>query len=75
MAFLSECDQCGQNDDHPKVVTSDGGNFHHDCVNAKLRAQLVESNDEVAKVIEACEGGLKGDKLREKILKIHGEKA
>lgn len=68
MGFVSSCDQCGQSDDHPKVLVSDGGSFHHDCVNFQLKQQLVESNDKVAAIIEACEGGMKGDDLRDFIL-------
>lgn len=70
MAANSTCDQCGASDDHPKVVTTDRGTFHHDCLPFALKQEFKESSEVLAKVIEACEGGLKGDKLRDKITKL-----
>jgi hypothetical protein len=67
------CEQCGKSDDHPKVVTSDAGNFHHDCLPFRLKEKLVE-NPLVAKIIEAAEGGKRGQDLRDHIASLHEEK-
>lgn len=67
------CKQCGQTDDHPKVhvasMGAPGGEdivYHHDCLPYDLRQQVVDSaeGDSGKNIIEACEGGLKGDDLR-----------
>ena len=74
--YVSQCVQCGQSDDHPKVIAATLAGqsviLHHDCLPHDLREQLVQ-NDQAKAVIEACEGGLKGDKLREQIAAIHAE--
>lgn len=69
---VSRCDQCGQVDDHPKVHVSDGGTFHHDCVSADLRAQLVQ-DDRARQIVELAESGIHGDELRARIIAIHEE--
>jgi len=62
------CEQCGQNDDHPKVhiglVTK-----HHDCLSAaeerELRdsAQEKDSGPKASAVIDACKKGARGEEL------------
>lgn len=69
----SRCDQCGQVDDHPKVHAEPQGTFHHDCLSVDLRAQIVSTSDTAAAVVEACEGGLRGDKLLAHIDSLHQE--
>jgi hypothetical protein len=61
---ITRCKHCGQSDDHPKVIVSDGEVFHHDCVDSDLREALVNSNPNVAQIIAAAEGGTHGDDLR-----------
>lgn len=72
MRAQTTCDHCGQTDDHPKahigLVTK-----HHDCLSADEKRTLVESTQtkgapKASAVIEACEGGARGDKLLDKIL-------
>lgn len=62
----TQCEQCGQVDDHPKVhigtVTK-----HHDCLAFAEREMVLGSNEATpgaaAAIIEACEGGTRGDEL------------
>jgi hypothetical protein len=67
---ISRCDQCGQADDHPKVHAEPQGTFHHDCLSADLRQQVIDSAPLGQAVIEACEGGLRGDALRDHIVNV-----
>lgn len=66
------CDQCGQTDDHPKVhigaITK-----HHDCLSYTEKAMVAESSPVAAKIIEACEGGKRGEKLLAHIESLHTE--
>jgi hypothetical protein len=65
---LSTCEQCGQEDDHPKVhigaITK-----HHDCLSAAeeraLRdsAQEKDSGPKASAIIDACKKGTRGEKL------------
>jgi hypothetical protein len=84
MGNISQCETCGKNDDHPKahVLVADpvqglvAKTFHHDCIPFAIKEQLLANEDpHINKVIEACEGGLKGDKLREAIQDKLGAKA
>jgi hypothetical protein len=69
---LSECEQCGQIDDHPKVhigvITK-----HHDCLSAAeeqmLRdsAQEKDSGPKASAIIDAAKKGARGAKLVELI--------
>lgn len=69
---LSRCDQCGQVDDHPKAHFNTGETFHHDCLPYDKRAEVLEAGGELAQaVLEACEGGKKGDELRAHIFSLH----
>ena len=72
---VTRCQQCGQSDDHPKVIVSDGGTFHHDCVSADLRDALVASNPEVGEIIAAAQAGTHGDDLRSFILSLPAAEA
>lgn len=63
------CDQCGQTDDHPKLHYG-AETFHHDCTPARIRAEVPPR---VVEIIEAAEGGTRGDKLRAHIAKLHKE--
>ena len=64
----SRCDQCGQVDNHPKVLSFPSGNvYHHDCLNADLKQEVIDSNEHGQKVIEAASSGKHGDELRELI--------
>jgi hypothetical protein len=65
------CAQCGQTDDHPKVHFGDGDSKHHDCLSYAEKAQVVESSDVAAKIIEACVGGKRGEKLLAHIESLH----
>ena len=64
----SECDQCGQVDDHPKVHIGEITK-HHDCLSAaeerQLRgsAQEKDSGPKASAVIDACKQGARGDEL------------
>lgn len=62
----TRCDQCGQNDDHPKVHVG-SGTWHHDCLPADEKAMVVESSPEAAGIIAACEDGLRGPDLLDHI--------
>jgi len=61
---IATCIGCGQTDDHPKhrIALRDGSEviWHHDC-------HAIATGDEVSAAIAAK--GLKGDKLREHIVK------
>jgi hypothetical protein len=67
------CEQCGQVDDHPKVHIGAGRTVHHDCLSVAERAMVIGSSDTAAAVVEACEGGLRGDQLLEHIESLHNE--
>ena len=60
------CDHCGQTDDHPKaniLGPEEANTFHHDCLSKRTRDLVVESSPVAAAIVEACEGGLRGDDL------------
>jgi hypothetical protein len=67
----TKCVDCGQLDDHPKVVTPlPDEYFHHDCLPPRARHELMQ-HPKAAQVIKACEKGKKGDALRAHIAKLH----
>ena len=70
---VSRCDQCGQSDDHPKVHVYNGGTFHHDCLSADLRADVIASAPHAEAIIQAAESGVRGDDLRAHIFALHEE--
>jgi hypothetical protein len=65
----SQCEQCGQVDDHPKahITFVDGTvkSVHHDCLSHSERAMVIGSQGDHAaeKIIKACEGGKRGPDL------------
>lgn len=69
----TQCEQCGQTDDHPKIHFGDGATKHHDCLSYTEKAMAVESSDVAAKIIDACEGGKRGPKLLAHIESLHTE--
>lgn len=66
------CDHCGQTDPDPKVHIGEVTK-HHDCLSAGEKAQVVGSSDVAAKIIAACEGGKRGEKLLAHIESLHKE--
>jgi hypothetical protein len=70
---VTRCDQCGQSDDHPKVHSFEGGTWHHDCLSADRKADLIASAPHAAAIIAAAESGTRGDDLRAHILDLHKE--
>lgn len=61
--FQTQCDQCGQSDDHPKW--SDGTvQKHHDCMSISERNFVSSTSPRAAEIIAACIDGLRGDELR-----------
>ncbi len=72
----SQCAQCGQVDDHPKVHvgTLAGGideTLHHDCLPYHLQQQLVRDTEHGAAIIAAAQSGTRGDALRDVITQLH----
>lgn len=70
----TQCSQCGQTDDHPKVHVGDDTR-HHDCLSAAQKAMVVDSSSVAAGIIDACEGGLRGPDLLAHIEAVHAEGA
>ena len=68
---LSTCDQCGVEDDHPKVHSSEGATHHHDCLPAAAKFAMIASSPQAAAIIEAAESGTHGDELRKLIVDLH----
>lgn len=66
------CEQCGQTDTDPKVHLGEVTK-HHDCLSYAEKTQVVESSDVAAKIVEACEGGKRGEKLLAHIESLHKE--
>lgn len=68
----TQCGQCGQTDDHPKAHIGEVTK-HHDCLSFSERQMLIDSVQvkgapKASAVIDACVGGLRGEKLLKKIL-------
>lgn len=60
----SQCDGCGQTDDHPKLHYLDE-TYHHDCTPFRVLSDLHEViRERVDKIIEATGAGTRGDALR-----------
>lgn len=71
----STCDHCGQHDDHPKVHHSGGQTWHHDCLPAAVKAEILGGNHSqhpllTAKIIDAADKGKRGSELREFAAKL-----
>lgn len=73
---ITECDQCGQADDHPKLHYG-VSTWHHDCVPAKVRAELLGGVHAVegalASIFEKADAGVRGPDLLAHIQSIHQE--
>jgi hypothetical protein len=73
----TQCDQCGQTDDHPKVHIGEVTK-HHDCLSFLEREMVIGANQATdgaaEKIIVACEKGKRGDDLLAFIEKTHGGK-
>lgn len=63
----TQCDQCGQTDDHPKVFVDHdrptASTYHYDCLPYKFRSE------ELKHAVYYASTGLKGNKLREAIMR------
>jgi hypothetical protein len=70
---IRQCVQCGQTDDHPKNLGSQGPK-HHDCLSFQEKADIEATNPDVFAVIQACEGGLRGNDLLDHIVATFGGK-
>lgn len=69
---MDRCQQCGDVDDHPKAHWNSGETYHHDCLPYDKRQEVVDGSEHGQAIIEACEGGKKGDELRAHIISLHG---
>lgn len=68
---VTQCGQCGQWDDHPKVHFFSGGSRHHDCVAWDDKRSILDQDAShsqhvliTAKIFKAAEDGMRGDELR-----------
>lgn len=67
---LTQCEQCGQTDDHPKIHIGPR-TTHHDCLSATDKEMVIASSDTAAGIIDVCEKGTRGADLLAHIEKIH----
>lgn len=65
----TQCEQCGQVDDHPKVHIGEVTK-HHDCLSVAEKEMVTTSSPVAAKIVEACEKGARGDTLLAQINKL-----
>lgn len=70
MRVATQCEQCGQTDDHPKVHIGEVTK-HNDCLSFGEREQVVGSSELAEKVVVACENGKRGDELLNHIQSLH----
>lgn len=65
----TQCDQCGQTDDHPKVHLYGGRTIHNDCTSVEEERLVRSSEDPIAVgALDACKSeGLRGPDLLSKI--------
>lgn len=75
----TQCDHCGQVDDHPKLHTP-GATYHHDCIPHNLASMPgIADHPTLPLIIEAAKSGKRGDALRHHIIhelhpdQIHAE--
>jgi hypothetical protein len=66
----TQCDMCGQTDDHPKVHLGEVTK-HHDCLTFTEEAQVRESSETAAKIIDECKAGKRGPDLLKRIDSLH----
>lgn len=82
----SQCDGCGQVDDHPKLHYAAQGmqvadSYHHDCLPFKVQLDILgpdpdawdDGQARVAEIIEQAKQGVHGKKLLAHIEKMHAE--
>lgn len=67
----SECDTCGQYDDHPKLHYGEE-TFHHDtaCLPVRVRRDIGD-HPMVSAITAAADSGLHGEDLRQHVVAIH----
>ena len=75
----TQCDGCGQVDDHPKLHYG-VQTYHHDCTPYVVKQAVLDGAHSVdrattAAVFDACEGGLRGDELRAHIFELHARES
>lgn len=70
----TQCDQCGQVDDHPKVHLG-VATYHHDCLPFSEKRLIQASSPEATKIIAAAEGGTHGGALLDYIQNLSTEGA
>lgn len=68
----TQCDQCGQRDDHPKVHLG-ATTYHHDCLPYTEKRLIQESSPEATQIIAAAECGTHGSELLEYIQALRTE--
>ena len=67
----SLCEGCRKFDSDPKAHWNTGGSFHHDCLPAQLRQELIDNHPLGLQIIEAAEGGKRGKDLLAFIQQLH----
>lgn len=67
----TQCDHCGQFDDHPKLHYGEA-TYHHDtaCLPLKVR-QDIGDHPMVAAITAAADSGVHGEELRQHIFALH----
>lgn len=68
--FISECDNCGQSDDHPKLHYG-GETYHHDCIPARVARDLNMEDPMLSSIVDLAKSGVHGDDLRIEIAEMH----
>jgi hypothetical protein len=76
----TQCDGCGQVDDHPKLHfagegMSNADTYHHDCIPYKIEKQLLDGagyeDGILAGIIKKAKAGTHGNDLLAHIQKVH----
>lgn len=67
----SQCNFCGQVDDHPKSHWNSGETFHFDCLPYDKRKTFIESNPNASSLVDAALSGTHGNELRAFSAKLH----
>jgi hypothetical protein len=67
---VTQCLQCGQADDHPKVWV-DAGPKHYDCL-AYAEREAAKTNEAVTAIIATAESGTHGPELVDHIVSTYG---
>jgi hypothetical protein len=72
--YQTQCDVCGNVDDHPKLHYSNK-TWHHDCVPSDIKAQILGNSsgqiEMLKKILAAPHRGVKGLDLHLYIQSIH----